>query len=417
MSHSPALLSLVAGAAILCGCHSVAPMAARIDLPDRPMYEASAIPSLEVRDSLLKLFNDLELTRTVNLALKNNPDLKRSCARLQEQGFNLEKTRGRLFPTLQGNFLASGSESPGFPPMGLYQLGLDASWEVDVWGELRSGVTAAEADAYQARADYEAVRQSLAAQTIQAWFGLVRATKFLELDRRQVDSFSLTEKSVQRRFDLGQSSLAELDLARTDLKNAQANVEASLNFRDQAARQLRVLTGKYPDRQLEANEWPELRHRIPEGLPSDLICRRPDIVSAYQAILAADARVDIAHKDLFPSFSLTASGGRQSSELSELFKNGFDYWSLAGNIIAPIFNAGQLRNELFASGKRARTGLLQLPGSRSHRIEGSGRRPRIRTLPGEGGKSEARCPEIKPLGHGIDPAGFRSGSDRSSQPF
>ena len=349
-------ISLARGAVLLLlfsSCESLAPMAARVVPPERKAYEAKASPSLEVRDSLLELFNDPELSRIVDLTLTNNPDLKRSCARLQEQGFNLEKTRGRLFPTLQGNAIASRSESPGFPPMSFYQLGLDASWEVDVWGKLRSGVTAAEAEAFQAQADYEAVRQSLAAQTIQAWFGLVRATKFLDLDRRRVESFLSTEKSVQRRFDLGQASLAELDLARTDLKNARADVEATLDFRDRAARQLRVLTGEYPNKKLRANKWPTLLRKVPEGLPSDLLCRRPDIVSAFQAILAADARTDIAHKELFPSFNLTASGGRQSNQLSDLFRSGFDYWTLAGNVIAPIFNAGQLKNELFASGKRA----------------------------------------------------------------
>lgn len=334
---------------------SVAPMSAKIGPPKRVNYEASAsaTPALDIRSSLLQLFDDAELRKVVDQTLKNNPDLNRTRTRFEELGYNLAKTRGRLFPTINGVFTTSRSKSPPAPPTGFHQLGLDANWEVDVWGKLRSGVSAAAADLHGAEGDYEAIRQSLSAQTMQGWFSLVRATKIADLDRRRAESFQLTFDLVDRRFELGLASLGELKLAETDLKNAQADIESSKDLRDQAARQLRLLMGCYPDKTLTASEWPSLKRSVPEGLTSDLICRRPDIIAAFHAVQAADARSDIAHKEMFPTFTLSASGGRQSQRLSDLFKDGFSYWSIAKNVVAPIFNAHQLRNELFASGKRA----------------------------------------------------------------
>lgn len=315
---------------------------------------------LELTPSLLGLFSDENLTRTVGLALSHNPDLKVAQSQLSEAGFNLKKTRSGLFPEIAASGSASRNQRArnantfgGGQITNVFSAGLDVSWEVDVWGRIRSGVSASAADRAAIAADYADAGQSLAAQTMQAWFSLVAAEKSLDLDHRRVASFSETTKLVNRRFEVGQGSLADLELARTDLSNAEADVQASRDERDQAARRIQILTGRAPDARVAAQNWPSLRRSVPAGLPSDLLRQRPDVVAAYARIRAADARVKVAHADLFPSFLLTVSGGRNSDTLSDLARSSFDTWGLLANVSAPIFDAGERRAELGAAGQRA----------------------------------------------------------------
>ena len=341
------LVSLVAG------CAGISSFGDKAEPALPASYAADALPNLEVKESLLALFSDQQLRSTVNRALSNNPDLKTSRAQLEEAGFNLRKSKGALFPSLSAGGSGGRSQMAEGARATSFSASLDASWEVDVWGRVRSGVSASAADQKSAAADYEAARQSLAAQTMQAWFELVGAEQGQRLDQRRVTSLTSTHNLVQRRFELGQATLSETDLSRSNLENARADLEASHDRRDQAARQLRVLTGDYPNAELQAASWPSLRNTVPSGVPSDLLRERPDIAAAYQNILAADSRVKVAHADLFPSFVLTASGGQQSAKLSDLIRSGMDYWSLIGDLSAPLFEAGQRRAELGAAGKRA----------------------------------------------------------------
>lgn len=316
-------------------------------------YTAIRGDQLQVTNSLLTLFSDPNLKATVNAALKNNPDLKIARAQLTEAGFNFRKSQSRLLPALGASGSASRSQRTAGSITNNFAANLDATWEVDVWGRIRSGVNASTADRAAVAADFADARQSLAAQTMQAWFSLVAAEKSLDLNQRRVDSFTDTEVLINRRFELGRASRADMALTGTDLANARADLQATLDSRDEAARRIQILTGNIPTAQLRAQSWPGLSRTVPSGLPSDLLRQRPDIAASYARILAADARVKVAHADLFPSFALTVSGGRNSDTLSNLARSSFNTWSLLGNLSAPLFDAGQRRAELGAAGQRA----------------------------------------------------------------
>ncbi|WP_193214677.1 efflux transporter outer membrane subunit [Luteolibacter marinus] len=340
-----------------CGAPgSLAPgAAASLEIPAR--YDASAAPVPRVADSLLGLFDDARLKATVRRALANNPDLKGALARLEEAGYNTRKTASALYPALDANASAGRSSVPATGESASYRLALDARWELDVWGRIRAGVQASAADQAAAAADYESARQSLAAQTMQAWFDLVSAEKRLALGQRRVASFENTRNLVARRFELGTARLGDVELARTDLENGRADIRQLEDDRDRAARTVRLLAGDYPDARLSASSWSALSRSVPAGVPSDVLRQRPDIDAAYQRLRAADARVKVAHADLFPSFPLTASGGRSSNLLSDLGHSAFDSWSLLASLSAPIFDGGERRAEIGAAGKRAEQAL------------------------------------------------------------
>jgi NodT family efflux transporter outer membrane factor (OMF) lipoprotein len=307
------------------------------------------------------------LNHHLSRALKANPDLEISAARLEESGFNTRRSRSSLYPSLSANTggfrSQSNSSGQGFDAGTFdaqrFAASLDVQWELDVWGRIRAGITAASQDQLAATADYRAALQSISAQTAQAYFQLIAATRRVELAQHRQNSFESTLNLVDRRFDLGSGNFGDVSLARTDFESAKARLAELMDLRDKASRLLGALTGGYPDRSRAANSWPTLKRRVSAGIPSSLLRNRPDIDAAFQRIRAADARVKIAHASLFPSFSLTGSYGRQSSDLSDLANSDFNVWSITGNLTAPLFSGGALRAELGAANARAKTAVAE----------------------------------------------------------
>ncbi len=322
-------------------------------------YDASEPPVPDVAKSLLVVFSDSRMRSYVETALEKNPDLLESAARLEESSFNIRVAKSAGSPRLNLNSGASRASNFNFGRQDIYSALLDASWEIDVWGRIRAGITAATGDSSAVAADYAAARESIAAQTMQAYFQLVTAEKLMDLSRRRLVSFEKTMKLVDRRFESGTGNLSDVNLARTDVENARAEVSARQDARDQTARTLAALTGSYPNAKSRAYSWPVLRRSVPAGIPSDLLLNRPDIDAAYQRIRAADARVKVAHRSLYPSFSLTGSGGQQSPRLSQVANSAFTVWSFAGGLTAPLLAGGGGRAEVGAANARAKQALAR----------------------------------------------------------
>lgn len=332
---------------------------ADLKIPKR--YDSSPTPSPDVKSGLLALFGDAKLRRTVELALKFNPDLRISAARLAEAGYNLRGSQAGLSPTLNGSGSASrrqfanlgfGGGNVTIPPNNSFDATLDAAWEPDVWGRIRAGISASAADQQAAMADFASARQSIAAQVMQAYMDLAGAGEQLELSRERLRSFEDTYRLVERRFEAGTSELADLQLSKTDVETTKSELAQREDIRNQRARQLALLTGSYPDAKRRAT-LPSMPRGIPSGLPSELLMRRPDIDAAYQRLRAADERVTVAHRALFPSFNLTATGGRSSPTLDQLNQSSFNTWTILGSLTAPLIDGGARKAELGASFKRA----------------------------------------------------------------
>lgn len=354
-----ALLVLVLSNA--CSPHpgSYAPAAEDLKLPARFDGSSASVP--EMATSLSRLFPSPELRSLMARAIHNNPDLAISGARLREAGFNASRAQAGFYPNLSGTMgndrSQSNSAGRGFETGTFiteqYNFGLDTRWEIDVWGRLRAGLSAADADRAAAAADYAAAHQSIAAQTAQAYFELITATRLQDLSQRSLESFQQTQERVNRRFEKGLATLGDLNLAKSDLASTRTRLIERRDLRNQAARRLTALLGTYPDQSFRASEFPSLRRSLPAGLPSSLLRLRPDIEAAYQRIRAADSRVTVAHRDLFPTFALTGSAGRRSSKLKDLKSAQFDVWSIGTSLTAPLFQAGSLRAALGAANARA----------------------------------------------------------------
>lgn len=323
-------------------------------------FSSRAVPTFEVAKGLKSLFSDSQLNSYISKTLKSNPDLKLSLARIEEAGFNTRRAYAAKLPTLTANTSASRSTvgGSGFSfTGGQYNASLDTQWELDVWGRIRAGVTASKQSQIALEADHAAARESIVAQTMQAYFSLIASERLLDLSQRRLGSFEKTVSLVDRRFVAGTGSLSDVDLARTDVENTKAQIEQRKDSRDQAARRLAALTGSYPRANISARIWPSLRRGVPAGVPSEVMMNRPDIHAAYLRILAADSRVKVAHRDLYPSFNLTGSRGQRSNRLEQLADSNFNIWAFAGGLTAPVLDGGRRRADLGAANARAKQAL------------------------------------------------------------
>jgi len=358
------LLLLALGAFISVSCTRPGSLAndrkAGLSLPKR--YDTTSAPSPDLTSGLLARFADATLRAHVKRALARNPDLKEAASRLAELGYDFQSTKAPLFPNLKadGNFtrrkfanLGFGGANQSIPASNSYDFSLDANWEVDVWGRIRAGVSAAASDLQAARADYASARQSIAAQTMQTYMEMAGLEERLKLNRSRLASFERTLNLVDGLFVDGTSDLSDVNLARTDVERVRSEQHRLQDERDQSARRLRTLTGDYVNARLRTNGLPRLGSAVPAGLPSSLLMRRPDIDAAYQLLRAADSRITVAHRALFPAFTLTATGGRSAPTLKELANSNFTTWNILSGFSAPIFENGRLRNELGAATKRA----------------------------------------------------------------
>jgi len=245
-----------------------------------------------------------------------------------------------------------------------YTANLVVGWEVDLWGRLRSSRGTALADLQAAEADWHGARQSLAAQTLRLYFAAVEAARQVELAESTVGSYALSTEQVESRYRRGLRPSLDLLLARSSLSTAEANLHARRLQLDSARRQLEILLGRYPSGTIATNrELPALSQPVPGGLPADLIARRPDLIAAERRLAASRGRQEEVRAALYPRISLTASGGRSSSELRNLLDGNFAVWNLVGNITQPLLQFGRMRASVDLADAQGDQALATYAGS------------------------------------------------------
>lgn len=315
-------------------------------------------------------FGDAQLTETVKIALAHNYDLKQAELNIAIAKGHLKKAKAELFPVLNLSGLArrsgsldssdggggfnfsggsgfSGNNSSGGGGSTSYDLTLEASWEADVWGRVRSGKKAALYEYYAAENDYEAARQSLAAQTARAYFLCIETDKQLALARSFENNLRETLDVTQAFYDEGLISLQDIHLVKADLARARESIRNAESAHLSALRGLEVLMGRYPAaNSAHGDEFPALPDPVAAGLPAELLERRPDLIAAERRVNAAFQRKKQAVTAKLPQISLTGTFGGSSDALRNLTDPANVLWSLAGSLLMPIFNAGSLQADV-----------------------------------------------------------------------
>lgn len=350
------------------GC-ATAPDRTRVaGVPEPPAWTVPGASSQQVLDDpWWSGFDDAALDAAVEEALAGNPGLPQALARvdaalalargagagaLPQLGLGWDSARrqqvfvGLPIPGQEGKPLTSLSTS--------HTASLSVSWELDVWGRIRAGQRAALADVQAAAADARGAWQSLAAQTVRAWVAVAAATRQLELAEATHRSFELTADQVGERYRRGIRTALDYRLALSNEAAARALVPLRRRELDAAVRQLEILLGRYPEGRLAADfQLPNLPVDVPAGLPSELLERRPDLAAGERRLAAGQVRVQEAKRALLPRISLTATGGRTSSDLEDLVDPNFSMWALAGNLAQPLLQGGRLRANVRLAEARA----------------------------------------------------------------
>jgi len=221
------------------------------------------------------------------------------------------------------------------------QAGLQVSWELDLWGRIRAGRSAATASAQAAEADYRHAQQSVAAAVARAYFLGVEARLQQAAAADIVTALTQTIDIVTAQYREGLASAQDLALARSDLAAARERLAAVEGGGRDAIRALELLLGRYPAADLEVPDtMPSPPPLPPAGLPAGLLERRPDLIAAERRVAAATDSLHEARVARLPAVSLTATGGGASNALVDLLNPANLAWQATSQLLAPLFDGG-----------------------------------------------------------------------------
>lgn len=291
-------------------------------------------------------FNDSALTKLIVEAQANNRDLV-AAATSVDRAWALARQAGAVLSpdiSLAATGGRSGSSDSSSPTTAKLSLGLQVSWEADLWGRLRAGQRGAVASAQAVEADYRFAQYSLAAATAKAYFTSIEAKLQADIARETVEILEETQRIVNVKHDNGMASAQDVSLTRSDLASARERLTTvDGSYRD-ALRALEVLLGRYPSAELDVRDsLPAVPPPPPAGIPSELLERRPDIVAAERRVAAAFNATAQAQAARLPTIGLTGNLGGASSSLSDLLDPANVAWSVGANLLAPIFDGGRRR--------------------------------------------------------------------------
>jgi len=353
------LLSLALVAA-LSGC-SLIPEYQRPDAPvpaDWPQGEAYSKASPEARAQALgwrEFFRDPALQQLIEVALENNRDLRVAALNVDAYRALYRVQRADVLPAVSADGAGTRSRTPGDLSMSgepaissQYSATFGVSWELDLFGRLRSLRDQALEQYFASEAAQRSTQISLIASVANAWLTLQADQALLQVTRDTLKTYEESLGLTQRSFDVGVASALELRQARSAVDSARVSIEQYTRLVAQDRNALTLLLGESLPAGLPSGEGLERTQlaTLPVGLPSDLLQQRPDILQAEYQLRAVNASIGAARAAFFPRISLTGAAGTASSELSGLFDGGSGYWSFSPSISVPIFNAGQLRANL-----------------------------------------------------------------------
>ena len=340
----------------LAGCVNLAP---KYERPAAPV--AGGFPTVEgtvnsgnpvatdapVNIAWQRFFADARLQRLIDIALANNRDLRISILNIEQARAAYRIQRADQLPTVNaavtGNRVTTGRDQP---INSQYQAGLAVSqFELDFFGRVRNLTQSALAQYLATEEARKTAQISLVSQVATTYLAYLADEELLGLTQQTLKTREESLRLTQLRFDNGVSSKLDLQQAVSLVEQARTTLAQAQRQRAQDLNLLTLLIGQpIPNdlpqgATLASTNLPDL----PAGLPSDLLATRPDIRSAEQQLIAANADIGAARANYFPRITLTGSAGSASTELSGLFKSGTFGWTFAPQALLPIFDYGRVR--------------------------------------------------------------------------
>lgn len=299
-----------------------------------------------------KVFNDPNLTSLVDRAVKSNLDLQQAEARIRQARAARGVAAAGFWPTADatGSYTRSRSGGSSATYGNLFKAGLDAAWELDIFGGTRRNIEAAEANIQFAVEDHRDVLVTLVSEVSLNYVELRGFQQEIVIAKDNLKAQLHTAELTRKRFQGG--FVGSLDVANADAQVATtaSQIPAMETSAQQTIYNLSVLLGLEPAALLEelssASLIPTTPPEVPMGIPSELLRRRPDIRRAEAQIHSDTARIGVATADLFPKFSLTGSLNFQSNQPNRLINWNNRSWSFGPAVDWQIFNAGSVSSNI-----------------------------------------------------------------------
>lgn len=333
----------LAGAMLLSACTGFAP---RSDFAAQAEHQATEVPHWDTSVSgepvgmLTDLIGSPELEALVREAFANNPGLQQTLLTLEKSRIDLQITDSNRLPEASAGLAVDRTEDAATR----YTGSVSVSWQVDLWRKLADGVRAAERDVAQQQALLDGARDSLAAEVMLGWLGLIGEQRALAVETARLATLELNTALILQRYRSGLGTLEDLDSARSAEHSSRATVVAGGEAVARRQRSLLILLGRLSDEPVALPAaYPDVVVPL-ANLPEQTLARRPDLRAAYHAIVAADLRTRAAYKDLLPSLSLSAMLEDIASSPAQALLTD-PAWSLLGQLTAPLFNGGRLKAE------------------------------------------------------------------------
>ena len=327
-------------------------------------------------------FNSPNLNQAIDTVLARNLDIEVAVARVQELQHRFRITRAAQLPSVNagarreqqdlpsntgiGGQLGERIRVPGggvFPErfeFTTYSASLGLGFELDFWGRARANSRAAVSEYLASQSDFRTVILGVIAETIATWLELTERQQAKELLEQDNALLAMRVDIAADRHGRGLMDSAELRSLQQMLAVGEAEVPIIDSHIEVAMGRLAVLMGQAEAAPMEMEPWTvEDLPDIPSGLPSDLLQERPDVVAAYERLVAAGERIGAARAARFPSFALTGSAGTQSSLLSDIVQTGQNFFTLGADLAAPLFNGSAGKANVEAARSRYRQHMAE----------------------------------------------------------
>jgi NodT family efflux transporter outer membrane factor (OMF) lipoprotein len=353
--HRHRLVGSIALLALAAAC-SVGPNYVRPTAPVQTSYkELGDWKVAEPRDAMERgawwaIYDDPELARLEEQVTAANQDLAAAEARFREARALVASARADWWPTVSVGVSATrsrtsanlGTSFSSGRSFNDYAMPIEASWEADVWGRIRRNVESSEASAQASAADLEAARLSLQATLAIDYFQLHTFDAQRRLLDETVDDYEKSLALTRSRYAQGVASRADVARAETQLESTRTQATDVALQRAQVEHAIAVLVGTAPGNfALPVAPLAATVPRVPPGVPSTLLERRPDVAAAERTAAAANAQIGVAVAAYYPTITLSASGGFQSSDISDWFLWPSRIWSFGPSVTETVFDGGK----------------------------------------------------------------------------
>lgn len=350
MKRQPRLAVAGALLAALGGCAGLQPPDAApppIAVPRGWAAQASAPGAASALAGWWRHFGDTILAALVERAIAASPDVKSARAALAQARALRDVQASARWPGVDASGSAQRSKSGRNAAADQFQLGLDAGWEADMFGALRSAIAATEADAQVSEAQLGDVQVSVAAEVALAYIDLRGAQARLAIARENLAAQLETQQITEWRVQAGLATSLELEQGRSATEQTRAQIPALQTTADQAAHALAVLTGQPPATLLPELATTDAGPRVPQpagelamSIPADTLRQRADVRAAEAQLRAAVARVSQAQAERLPRVQLAGSIGLSALTLGSLTGSGAVVAALLANVSVPAFDGG-----------------------------------------------------------------------------